>query len=58
VKDALLSELGYNIFFLAALTLIPTLILAHYFPEQSGLISACAGFFFLGTLSHIILDKV
>ena len=50
--------LFHNVFFLAALAFVPALVLAHYFSEQNGLISTCACFFFLGTLSHVILDHL
>lgn len=50
-------EIFHNIFFLALIPTTISLPLAWYFPNQSTLIFRCAYFFFLGALSHIMLDS-
>ena len=50
--------LFHNIFFLALVPATLAFILSWYFPNQSASIKTGAYFFFLGTLSHVALDKL
>ena len=49
--------LFHNLWFLLFITLSGAGVLLHIFPHERTHILACAGFFLLGVISHLWLDK-
>ncbi len=50
--------LFHNLFFLALITIMISTPLCCYFPTQRLFIFLAGYFFFIGTISHVILDKL